>query len=63
MMKVTKLIFLQFFGIHRIKTINRVKHYYIQYEDVFYLELSKEEYKTFLSFSSEESKVNNINSI
>ncbi|MEG0576805.1 MAG: sigma-70 region 4 domain-containing protein [Bacilli bacterium] len=60
--EVTKIVFLQFFGTHKIEIIDNVKHYYIVYKEDCMIELNSQEYKKFMSFKSEEVRTNNINS-
>lgn len=51
-----------FFGVHKLKIISNQKLYYIIFEDNLNkceLQLSKEEYRNFLSFKSEKTKYKN----
>ncbi len=61
--EVNKIIFLMFFGVHKLKIISNQKLYYIVFEDNLIkceLQLSKEEYRIFFSFKSEETRYKNI---
>ena len=61
--RVSKEIFLQFFGVHKQILINGSKHYFIVYKNQEYIvfnELPKEEYCIYQSFVSMEIREQNI---
>lgn len=61
--RVSKEIFLQFFGVHKQRLINGNKHYFIVYknqEHTVFNELSKDEYRIYQSFVSMEIREQNI---
>lgn len=61
--EVSKEVFLQFFGRHKVKVINNKKHYFISYMDKNIkceVEMTYKDYCTFSSFASYEQKASNI---
>lgn len=60
---ITKEVFLQLFGVHKMKIINGEKRYFIEYEDevsMSKIELTLNEYRKFRSFKSYNIKNKNI---
>lgn len=60
--EVSKEVFLQIFGVHKIEIIDEQKHYFILYKDNQYeyrVEVSFEDYKKFWSFKSQIIRDNN----
>lgn len=61
--EITEEIFLQFFGIHKMKIINEKKCYFISYKDninMHEIQLTETDYKSFNSFKSQSIKHKNI---
>lgn len=61
--EITKNIFLQMFGVHKIVIIKDKKYYYIEYRDEINtckIELTLKEFKNYNSFKSQNTKFKNI---
>ncbi|WP_049945609.1 RNA polymerase sigma factor [Candidatus Stoquefichus massiliensis] len=63
-LKVSKKVFFQVFGIHKIRIKNGKKYYFIEYNDkfnIYQMQLTVKEFRDFNSFKSQDIKYKNIN--